>query len=183
MQAETPLGIGLDFDGTKGGLLIPDLPVLALTDALTISTWVYLRGYVQAGPNAQILFRGDDRNGLDPYSLVVHSDGMIAFEICSASGGDGVNYRIPLKQWVHVTASFDAVLSEAKLWIDGKCVKTSEILHQPFLNLAKGSAPGLGIGNVHNDKGPHNQPLNGTVADLRLYNSVLKPTEVGYRPF
>jgi hypothetical protein len=179
---DTPFGLGLDLDGSHGGLLLPDSPVLALNDSITVSTWVYLRGYVQAGPGAQILFRGDDRNGLDPYSLVVHSDGNVAFEINDATGGGGVDFHVPLKQWIHITASFDAALSEAKLWIDDRCVKTSEILHQPLINLSKDSAPGIGIGNVQNNKGPHNQPLNGIIADLRLYNAILRPAEAGYHP-
>ncbi len=184
MATQTPFGIGLDLNGTHGGLLLPDMPALALTDSMTVSTWVYLRAYVPAGLGAQILFRGDDRNGLDPYNLVVHSDGNVVFAISDAKGGsDEVVAHIPLNKWVHVTASFDAALCEAKIWLDDRCVQTVPTLHQPLMTLSKGSAPGVGIGNVQNDKGPHNQPLNGIVADLRLYDTALRPTEAGWTAF
>lgn len=184
VPVETPFGLGLDFNGTHGGLLLPDLPALALADSMTVSTWVYLRGYVQSGPGAQIFFRGDDRNGLDPYCLTVHSDGNVNFGISDAKNGvDVVAAKVPLNKWIHITASFDAALCEIKLWINDALIKTEPTLHQPFLALSKSNAPGVGIGNVQNDKGPHNQPLNGIVADLRLYDAALKPAEAGWHPY
>ncbi len=183
-SVDTPFGMGLDLNGKHGGLLLPDLPALALSEAITVSVWINLRSYVKEGPGAQILFRGDDRSGLDPYTLVVHSDGTVVFALDDTQNNvDQVAAPIPLKRWVHVTASFDARLSEAKLWIDDRCVKTVPALHTPLMTLAKANAPGIGIGNVQNDKGPHNQPLDGTIADLRLYGSVLTPAEAGWRPF
>ena len=181
---ETPFGRGLDLDGKHGGLLMPDLPALALTDALTVSVWVYLRAYVKEGPGAQILFRGDDRSGLDPYTLTVRSDGTVAFAVNDAKNGvDQATAPIPLKKWVHLTASFDTAGGELKLWLDDRCAKTEPALHQPLKTLSKKDAPGLGVGNVQNDKGPHNQPLDGVVADLRLYDVALRPADAGWRPF
>lgn len=181
---KTPFGYGLDFDGTHGGLLFPDLPQFALTDSMTISAWVNLRGYVQAGPGAQIFFRGDDRLGLDPYSLSIHPDGNIAFMIDDGKGGaDQVLTHAPLNKWFHVTASFDTLRSEAKLYIDGRLVDSIQTLRMPMMRLSSGDAPGIGIGNVQNDKGPHNQPLKGTVADVRLYDVALTPAEVGWHPY
>ncbi len=180
---ETPFGLGLDLDGTRGGLLLADAAPLALTDALTVSTWVYLRSYVNDGPGAQILFRGDDRAGLDPYALVLHGDGRVCFGVNDSTGASGeVSSPITLKRWVHVTASFDAATGEMKLWIDGRLEGTASTERRPFVVLDRGSAPGIGIGNVQNDRGPHNQPLNGTIADLRLYGAALSPAAAGWRP-
>ena len=47
---QTPFGLGLDLDGTHGGLLLGDFRALALTKSMTVSTWVYLRSYVNDGP-------------------------------------------------------------------------------------------------------------------------------------
>lgn len=181
---QTPFGLGLDFDGTKGGLLMPDLPALALSDAMTVSAWVYLRAYVKAGPGAQILFRGDDRSGLDAYTLALHPNGDLFFGFHDvANGADSVGAHLPLKRWVHVTASYDTIRSQMKLWFDDLCVATAQTGHIPLKNLRKEDAPGVSVGNVQNDKGPHNQPLDGIVADLRLYDVALKPAEAGWRPF
>src|SRR5688572_16785402 len=70
-----------EFNGADGGLLLGDAPALRLTGSITVSTWINLRSYVNHGPGAQVLFRGDDRNGLDPYTLAVHSDGTINFGV------------------------------------------------------------------------------------------------------
>ncbi len=181
---QTPFGLGLDLDGAHGGLLLQDLPALALTKSMTVSTWVYLRSYVNAGPGAQILFRGDDRSGFDPYDLVIGADGTVAFGICEANGNTAyVATEIPLKAWVRVTGSFDADSGEIRLWLNDRLLATRFTARRPFAALDSGWAPGIGIGNVQNDLGPHNQPLNGTITDLRLYPEVLDPADAGWRPY
>jgi len=175
----TPFGLGLDLNGTHGGLLISDLPQLALSRSLTVSTWIYLRSYVNDGPGAQVLFRGDDRSSLDPYALSVLADGTINFGIGSEDGyGVSVGTDIPLQQWVQITASFDAGRGELRMWKNGQLMSIRLTTRRSFSLLDPGATPGLGIGNVQNDHGPHNQPLNGMLADLRLYDSVVEPSGV-----
>lgn len=179
----TPYGLGLDLNGTHGGLLVADLPQLGLSRSLTVSTWIYLRSYVNDGPGAQVLFRGDDRNSLDPYSMAVMADGTINFGIGSEDGyGTSVGTDIPLRQWVHITASFDASRGELRMWKDGNLMAVRLTTRRSFSILDGSAAPGIGIGNVQNDHGPHNQPLNGVLADLRLYDSVIEPSGVGFAP-
>ena len=180
----TPFGLGLDLNGTHGGLLLADFPALALTNSMTVSTWVYLRSYVNDGPGAQILFRGDDRPGLDPYDLVLRGNGTIEFGIGSETEGRPfVATEIPLQQWVHVTASFSSESGELRLWMGSRLVATRITEIRPFSVLDKNYLPGIGIGNVETDGGfGNNQPLNGMLADLRLYPAVLEPRDVGYQP-
>lgn len=175
---KTALGYGLDLDGKRGGLLLKDLPALKLTGSITVSTWIYLRSYVNDGPGAQILFRGDDRSGFDCYSLCILSDGTIAFGIGAADGlGASVQAEIPLKQWVHINASFDNDLGELRLWLDNGPISYRLTARKPYGDLDAAYAPGVGIGNVQNDAGPHNQPLNGILADLKLYDQALDPIQ------
>jgi hypothetical protein len=181
----TPFGYGLDLDGTHGGLLIPDLPALALTRAMTVSTWVYLRGYVSDGPGAQLLFRGDDRPGHDPYDFVLRGNGTIEFGIGSDDDHRPfVATEIPLRQWVRVTASYEAATGEMKLWMGDRLVATRVTEIKPFRDLDQNYLPGVGIGNVETDGGfGNNQPLNGILADMRLYPTVLEPALAGWRPW
>jgi len=181
----TPFGFGLDLDGAHGGLLVPDLPELALTRAMTVSTWVYLRKYVSDGPGAQILFRGDDRPGLDPYDFVLRGNGTIEFGVGSETDERPfVATEIPLQRWVRVTASYDGAVGEMKLWIGDRLVATRITEIKPFRSLDPNYLPGVGIGNVETDGGfGNNQPLNGILADLRLYSSVLEPSQAGWRPW
>lgn len=171
--------VAYDFDGAKGGLLFGDPPALRLTGSMTVSLWINLRSYVNEGPGAQILFRGDDRNGLDPYFLAIHGDGTINFAV-----GDE-NYRIrhvsaeiPLGRWVQVVANFDEATGRMEMWLDGQMVGLAVTQTRPFGPLDGRWAPGVSIGNVQNDTGPHNQPLNGTIGDLRLYRGVLRPGDI-----
>ena len=178
----TPLGRGISLDGTRGGMLLPDRPEFKLTKSITVSTWMYLRSYHNDGPGAQVLFRGDDRIGADAYSMVIHGNGTVHFAIWDGQGrGLNVQAEVPLQQWVHVTSSFDHQTGELRMWLNGEGVGLARTQYRPVAEMDNAYAPGLGIGNVQNDRGPHNQPMNGTLVDLRLYNRVVEPAEAGYR--
>ncbi|HVT12640.1 MAG TPA: LamG domain-containing protein [Fimbriimonadaceae bacterium] len=169
-------GYAYNFNGVHGGVLLPDYSGLRLTGSMTMSLWLNLRSYVNSGPGAQILFRGDDRCGLDPYDLVIHSDGTIWFAVQDEQDhGYGVAGEIPLNRWTHVVATFDASTGQLKLWLNDELVAFGKTTRRPFQVLDNSYAPGIGIGNVQNDHGPHNQPLNGMIADLRLYDRVVEP--------
>lgn len=168
-----------DFCNGRGALQLGDPTALRLTGSMTVSVWLKLRSYVNDGPGAQILFRGDDRCGLDPYTLVVHRDGSVAFGIQNENDlGRSVSAEVKLNRWHHVMANFDAESGVLEMWLDGKLVAGATTERRPFSNLESGWAPGVSVGNIQNDKGPHNQPLNGYVADLRLYNGVFRPNDL-----
>jgi hypothetical protein len=172
-------GYAYDFNGTRGAILVPDMAELHLTKSITVSLWINLRSYVNDGPGAQILFRGDDRSGVDPYTLVIHSNGTINFGIQDEDHqGMSVTGEIPLNRWMNVLGSYNGENGELKLWLNNECVAYSRTSKRPFANLDPAWAPGIGIGNVQNDTGPHNQPLNGMVADLRLYDRVYEPEDI-----
>lgn len=180
---QTPVGLGIDFAAEKSGFLIPDYPILHLTRSLTIAAWVYVRRYSPNGFQSQLLFRGDDRNGLDPYQLSIESDGKAAFAVTGADGQiASVGVDIPLKTWVRITGSYDEETNEIKIYSGARLANTKDAPMHPFADLEAKSTPGLGIGNVQNDKGPHNQPMDGIVADVRLYDEALTPKAAGYEP-
>jgi hypothetical protein len=174
-------GFTYDFDGKRGGVLLPDLEPLKLGRSITVATWIYARSYVNDGPGAQILFRGDDRSGLDPYDLVIHGDGTINFHFCNEQyEGMNVKAELPLNEWIHVTASLDAESGAVRMYLNGDLVAYARSSKRPFLQLDASAAPGIGIGNVQNHQGIHNQPFNGMLADLRLYDRVVDPEDAGF---
>lgn len=180
-RIQTRDGIAYNFSGHKSGILFGDQPALKLGSSMTVAVWLFPRSYVNDGPGAQILFRGDDRNGLDPYDLVILGDGTVKFDIENDHGQSmEVRAELPLNKWTHVTASFNDADGELTMWLNGVRTANSHTTRKPFVDLDARFAPGVGVGNVQNDKGPHNQPYNGMLADLRLYSSVLTPPEVGY---
>lgn len=180
-RTRTVDGVAYNFTGVHGGVLFGDLPALKLSDSITVSAWLNPRSYVNDGPGAEILFRGDDRSGYDPYWFVIQGDGTINF--CVGDDHDramNVKGELPLNRWTHVTANFNATTGELKMWLNGELVGYSRTSLREFVELDKGWTPGVGVGNVQNDQGPHNQPYNGLLADLRLYSQALTPDQVGW---
>lgn len=179
-RVKTQDGVAYNFNGQHGGILFGDLAPLRLTGSITVSTWINARSYVNDGPGAEILFRGDDRSGYDPYWFVIQDDGTINF--CVADGenhGMGVKAELPLNRWVQVTASFNDRTGELNMWLNGERVAYARTSHRPARDLISQYTPGVAIGNVQNDHGPHNQPFNGMIADLRVYPAALTPDDLG----
>lgn len=86
--------------------------------------------------------------------------------------------EVPLQKWFHILANFDAEAGTLEMWHDGVLVASGTTARKPLGFLDFRYAPGVSIGNVQNDIGPHNQPLNGYVADLRLYRNVVRPKDL-----
>jgi len=174
-----PGGSGFRFDGRRSAILLGDPKSLRLTKSLTIATWVRLEDHVAQGPGAQIFFRGDDRDGIDPYHLSVLPDRRVYFVVENRTGGiEWVAAPIPLGRWTHILASLDDKTGEMLLWLNGKKVDSRNTTVRPYKDLDKASSPGVGIGNVQNDRGPHNQPLRGDIARLEVYDRAVTPTEL-----
>ncbi|MBC8066533.1 MAG: LamG domain-containing protein [Chlorobia bacterium] len=177
----TQHGATYDFSGPRSGVHFGDLSQLKITDSMTVALWINPRSYVNDGPGAQILFRGDDRNGVDPYTLVIHGNGTINFGVQNAEDrGAHVGAELPLNRWAHIVANWDAETGFLRFWMNGELVGMTKTSNKPFADLDQGQAPGLSVGNVQNDRGRHNQPFNGMLADLRLYQGAWTPDDLGF---
>lgn len=182
-KVQTSNGWGYDFDGKRAGILFGDVPALKITDEITISLWINLRSYVNDGPGAQILFRGDDRNGHDPYYMAIHGNGCVYFGIQNENDqGKGVDAEIPLNRWVHILANYKGQTGRLNMYLDGTLMSMTTTSLRSFRDLDQNAAPGVSVGNVQNNRGPHNQPINGTIQDLRLYRAALTPEDLGMMP-
>lgn len=173
-------GAVYDFSGPKSGVHFGDLNPLKIIDSMTVSIWINPRSYVNDGPGAQILFRGDDRNGVDPYTLVIHGNGTLHFGVQREDQkGMSVNTELPLRKWSQVVANWDSETGFLRMWLNGELVGMARTSVRPFAELDRGWTPGVTVGNVQNDKGVHNQPFNGMISDLRLYRGAWTPDDLG----
>jgi len=180
-RVRTPLGMGYNFTGQRGAVLFGDLPALSLSQSITISTWIYPRHAIVSGPGAQILFRGDDRGGYDPYSLRFEDDGALAFQIQNEKNdGWKIRTEIPLNRWSHVVASLDARTGDMAMWLNGIQVGYTKTSRRMFATLDKNLLPGVSVGNVQSDQSCDNEPFDGLIADLRIYSTPLTPPEVDF---
>ena len=175
------VGQAFRFDGNNDRAIIADDPSLALTGSLSIEAWVKVDGY--SPEHGIILFRGDDRGGLDPYFLTVNSSGQLHFGI-SGGGTDGAGVStqtpMPLGEFVHVAATLDDATGAMRLYINSLQVAATTTTVRPFENLDPTQNPGVGIGNHGGDpaSSPHNFPFDGVIDEVKLYDSALTPAEV-----
>ncbi len=182
---KVPGGRGVEFWGQQSGWMVTDHPALALEKQFTISAWLKPYNYVIAGPQAQIMFRGDDRPGLDPYSLAIHDDGTVFLRFDNENNITSEcrsKSKLPLNRWSHVLASFSMATQKMRIFVNGVLENETRTPYHPLGPLEAIDSAGLGVGNVQGDKGPHNQPYHGVLADLRLYNVALEPKDVDYDP-
>jgi hypothetical protein len=178
---DTQTGRVFVMSSGRSGIMVADTPSLEITKSIGISCWVKLDSYPSFA--SQLVFRGDDRTGLDPYTLVVH-DGRVFFGVQNEKDeGANVSAPIGLGVWTHVVGSLDdSRYGAMRLWVDGELKDATRTTIRPFAKLDPNAAPGLGIGNVQNDRGPHNQPLQGSLADVRIYDCPITPKMVDYNP-
>jgi len=173
-------GNALDFGGELGtGASTPDSPVFALTHSLSISCWAHPRAYsnpLATSPQSQIVFRGDDRSGLDPYQLTLSRSGYFAFGVSSLGEMTVLHTPAKLNSWVHLLGTLDDATGEMRLYVNGKLLAETKTTVRPFGALDPGYHPGIGIGNTQFPQGGvHRQPFDGLVRDIRIYDEAVSP--------
>ncbi len=166
------------FDGVNDRVGVADSENLKITDSLTIDAWLYIKSY--AGPSkghAQIIFRGDDRGGLDPYYLSVEQGGTIRFHVESLSNGVNLETPIPKDQFVFVATTLDDATNKMRIYIDGALAVETTTSIRPFKDLNPSYNPGIGIGN-HAPSSIFNQPFHGLIDELEIFNRALTLSEI-----
>ena len=165
------------FDGVNDRVQVADSPSLALTQSMTIEAWV--KALSLPTQQGMILFRGDDRGGLDPYEIKVTSDGSLQFGIHDGSTKTAINAAMPLGQFVHVAGTLDHATGSMSLFINGVLMGQRTTAARPFGNLDPNSNPGIGIGNHGGyPNTPHNFPFHGLIDELKVYDNALTASEV-----
>lgn len=172
--------MGFEFSGDVNQVaFIPDNGSLALTGSISISCYVYAREFASANATSaqsQIFFRGDDRNGLDPYDLLLLREGLWQFKISTDTETYTIQAPATLFEWTQLTAVFDSEREVMRLYVDGELVAQSYIKGKPIGALDTNYSPGIAIGNVQFPSGPwHRQPFNGYIRDVKVYDKVIKP--------
>jgi|GEM_PF-937738 len=171
------VGQAFHFDGVDDRLMVPDAPNLRLTKSLTIEGWIYIESLpIKLG--GQILFRGDDRLGLDPYSLAILPDGNLQFHIGSLTSNVEITTPVPTGRFLHVAATLDSASGSMKLFKNGNIVAEATTVIRPFKDLDSNYYPGLGIGNTQGPRMQHNHPFHGLIDELAVYNRALSSDEI-----
>lgn len=173
------------FNGRDTAILLPDPEALRLSHSLSISAWLSIWS-VKNFLGSEVIFRGDDRNGLDPYYLTINpaSEGraMVQFAIEQVPGpgdepGVFLSAPIPLRQWVHVAGVLDDATGWMRLYVDGKMAAAATVRMRPFHLLDPTQRPAVAIGNTNSPAGCP-EPFHGLIDELMVFNRALSPDEV-----
>ena len=176
-QTGQPNLLSMDFNGINQRVFIPDNPLFQLTHSLTIEAYVYVRSTPPPGGlPAQILFRGDDRIGLDPYFLGLTGDN-VAFSVQDATNQSAAAIApLPgLNRWIHVAGTLDDATGAMRLYLNGNLAASLTTSVRPMATLEPADNPGLGIGNVQS--GTYFEYFNGLIDEVRLSNQALAPAQ------
>jgi hypothetical protein len=172
------VGQAFNFNGSNGWASLGDPSSLAFTQSFSIEGWIKVNGLPTSYNFGSIMFRGDDRSGLDPYQLVIKPNGDLQFGICNASGqGASIEAPIATGQWVHVVATLDDATGLMTLYENAVVVKQITTTIRPFGPLDPTQEPGVGIGNS-NALDSYDVPFNGPIDELTVYNRALTQGEV-----
>jgi hypothetical protein len=171
------VGQAFNFDGLDDWAALGDPSSLAFTASFSIEGWLKVNGLPTNYNFGSIMFRGDDRGGLDPYQLVIKPNGELQFQINSTTSAASVQAPVPLGQFVHVAATLDDGTGAMTLYENGAVVAQAVTPVRPFGALDLTQQPGVGIGNS-NALSNYDVPFNGLIDELSVYNRALTAGEV-----
>jgi len=168
--ADGMVGRAFDFDGSLRRVSVPDSPAFKLTNAMTLEAWVYPRAY-----QGFITFRGDNRGGLDTWTLDAYEPGFVKFSIIDDTNGvERVQAPMALDQWQHVAATWDRASGDMRVYINGTLAAETNTAIIPIAELDAEGAVGIG-----NHGGTFHQfPFNGLIDELAIYSRALSTHEI-----
>jgi hypothetical protein len=165
-------------------VFIEDNPAFYLTNSLTLEAFIRYDGQPSGAYWSQIILRGDDRIGLDPYFLALDPNGALGFGV-EPEVPDTISWLVsplPIERGVllHVAGTLDGVTGQQKLYINGQEVASTNTTLRPFGRLDPSQNPGLGIGNVQSPN--YNEYFDGVIADVRISDVALEPRQFLFAP-
>jgi hypothetical protein len=170
------VGSAFNFDGKDDRLSLYDCPEFALTDSLSVEGWVFIRSCTR---DSILFFRGDNRGGLDPYSIHVMPDGTLVFRLNSDKDVADCVTPVPMGRWFHLACTLDGNSGAMRIYIDVRAVAGNDTAVRPLRDLISNDGAGVSIGNVPSlPRTIHNFPFDGLVDELSLYNRALTRTEI-----
>lgn len=168
------------FDGIDDYILVPDSPVLDLTNAVSISVWIRPDVTPQA-EGAAVVCKGYGA-GDEVYCLDMTTYANTTLRFLVWVGGSyrqnmTTNWLTSDKvgQWINIVAIFDGKARKSWLFENGRKISTEKGYH---LTLDCNNHP-LSIGSREQHRGSnYNLCFKGAIDDVRIYNRVLNLDEI-----
>jgi hypothetical protein len=155
---------GLEFNGQDAFVEIPDSESLDLTDGLTIVMWIYLHSYSTAGGVGVTKETAYKAGVRDHKKMMVRATTVgAAWDTNSVDG----NTEVPLEEWHHVAATYDAASGDAIVYLDGREDATGSF---PGAIVPNASVVWIGRGNA-----PF---FDGVYDEVAIWNVPLSEAEI-----
>ncbi len=173
---EGPVGYGMamEFDGDGDYVDCGNNPILAITDAVTVSAWIKVA--VQ-GADHKVGGNQDGANG--GYKMTVFSNNRVEFEIRTAGNSAVLNRsvsggtEIQVDVWYHVSGVYSLADGYIRTYVNG--VLDRELATTQALGASPGS---LMIGCEPFSASQYN--FNGVMDEICIYNRALSEGELLY---
>ncbi|MDA1163322.1 MAG: LamG domain-containing protein [Planctomycetota bacterium] len=154
-----------------------DGPRFHLTKSFTIEAWISVEYYAGSRQNhAFIVFRGDKREGFDPWYLCIEESGQLKFMITDLLNETSTVMSpapLPTRRFFHVAAVLDNETGKQSLFVDGKRVATTKTSVRAG-GLLGGTGAGVGIGGRQDTS---HQGYRGSIAEVRITAEALTPSQ------
>ncbi len=157
----------LDFDGSNDYVEVNDNGNFDLSDSFTLMAWIYPESWGQNSYGRII-----DKNSTTAFNFFISNDTANIQNLRTTIGGTSYNsdnYSLSLKTWQHVAVTFSASADQIRFYIDGVNVKNRTRTTSAPINSEE-----LYIGNYKQ----LNRAFNGTIDEVRIWNSTLNQTEI-----
>jgi hypothetical protein len=167
------VGQAFNFDGVSGSVLVPDVPALHFTNAITIEAWINPRSW--GVTFREIVSKWFGSGNQLSFTTSIATSGQAYFLVSSTgqTSAQGVDYMvvytantIPVNQWSHFAATYDG--SSLKIYLNGALENQVPWAEGIF----PGTAP-LVIGECYSES-----LFDGLIDEPTLYNRALSANEI-----
>lgn len=179
------LGTGIQFDGVNDTVTVSTATFATIVGDKTIEVWANLTAIDSSG-GAIFAAKNFPAFGDIGYLFGVNASRNLFFTVSNTTAEEMVAAatQLPLNEWHHLVAAYDADVRQVTLYIDGALVKTGSF---SFLHSAGPRAYIGGEDSSPHTNGGHETGWIGVLDNLRFYNRTLTSPEIkaladGWRP-
>ena len=174
-------GQAFQLDGATQFVEVADGPSIEISDTLTVEGWINpisAPGFFDA-----IASKYNSQGNQIGWAFFWGANGQLRLQVSQDGSTAGsrivetTGVSIPLNQFTHVAASFDAATQDIQIYVNGEAQPTTFIQNTTVTSIADTTAP-LRIGAYRQNSGNLTGHVEGLLDEVAVYDSVLHPVQI-----